>query len=81
VVASAGCASIVETFPDEGDMRGGKQISRDSWSLYPAPCCSLYLLTSCGVKVVLGRTEAKYKGKRHEGRHFKNGLMYFILSD
>lgn len=79
-MASAGCVSVLETFPDEGGVSGGKQISWDSWSLYPVPCWSLYLLTSCGAKVVLGRTETKHTEKSHERRHFKNGLMYSILS-
>lgn len=79
-MANAGCVSIVETFPDEGGVRGGKQISGDSWSLYPVPCWSLYLLTSRGAKVVLGRAETKHTGKRHERMQFKNGLMYSILS-
>lgn len=80
-MASTSCVSIVETFPDEGGVRGGKQISWDSWSLYPVPCrCLLYLLTSCDAKVVLGRIETKHTGKRHERRHFKNGLIYLILS-
>lgn len=72
MVANAGCVSIVETFPDEGGVRGGKQISGDSWSLY--------LLISRGAKVVLGREETKHTGKRHERMQFKNGLMYSILS-
>lgn len=57
--SSGGCDSIVETVLDEGDMKRGKQISWDSWSIYPVSPCCLYLLISCDVKVVLSRTDTK----------------------
>lgn len=62
-MASTACISVFETFPDDGGVRGGKEISWDSWSLYLAPCCGLYLLTSCGAKVVLGRTGTAHRKK------------------